>query len=115
MSASICEVISLLTLLQYFNIDHVGSVELRCDNQFTLSLSKNPIFHHKTMHVELDVHFIREKVASGVLALIYVEITDQLENLFTKALPSPQLYNLLGKMILLDILSLQTHLEWECE
>lgn len=56
--------------------DHVGSLELRYNNQSAICLSKNPVFHNKTKHVKIDVHFIREKVGGGILALVYVRTTN---------------------------------------
>lgn len=67
MSASTCEIMWLLTLLKDFSIDHVGVVELKSDNQSPLCLSKNLVYHDHTKHVELDIHFICEKVAVGVI------------------------------------------------
>lgn len=75
MSAGNCELIWLLNLLKDLNITALKPIELRSDNKFALSLSKNPVFHDRTKHVEMDILFIREKVTSGLLAPVYVPTT----------------------------------------
>lgn len=57
-----CEIIWLITLLKDFNVVHTCPALLYCDSQSAIHLTKNPIFHERTKHVELDCHFVREKV-----------------------------------------------------
>ena len=57
-----------------------------CDNTGAKALIDNPIFHSRTKHIEVDIHFIREKVANKVLEVRYVPTKLQKVDLFTKAL-----------------------------
>jgi hypothetical protein len=50
-------------------------------------LSANPIFHARTKHIEVDFHFVRERVAQGLLKIQFVSTGDQVADGFTKALP----------------------------
>jgi histone deacetylase 1/2 len=64
---------------------------LLCDNLSAVSLSHNPVLHSKTKHLELDIHFVQEKVISKQLNVLHVPGTDQLADPLTKPL-SPTHY-----------------------
>jgi hypothetical protein len=51
-------------------------------------LSANPVQHRRTKHIELDIHFVREKVALGALRVLHVPSSSQFVDIFTKGLPS---------------------------
>jgi hypothetical protein len=59
-----------------------------CDNISILSLSTNPVQYQRTKHVEIDLHFVREKVAIGQICVLHVLTTSQFTDIFTKGLPS---------------------------
>ena len=52
-----------------------------CDNQATLHIDSNSVFHEMTKHIELDCHFIREKIASRCMTISFVNSSDQLVSL----------------------------------
>jgi hypothetical protein len=51
-------------------------------------MSRNPVHHRRTKHIELDIHFVREKVALGELRVTHIPSARQLADIFTKGLPS---------------------------
>ena len=61
---------------------------LWCDNVSALALASNPIFHARTKYIEVDYHFVREKVLNRDMIIKYISTLDQLVDLFTKSLPS---------------------------
>lgn len=59
-----------------------------CDNVSAVYMSHNPVHHRRTKHIELDIHFVCEKVALGQVRVHHVPSERQLANVFTKALNS---------------------------
>jgi hypothetical protein len=59
-----------------------------CDNISVVYLSTNPIQHQRTKHVEIDLHFVREKVAIGQVCVLHVPTISQFADIFMKGLPS---------------------------
>jgi len=57
-----------------------------CDNKSAISLTANPILHARTKHIEVDFHFVREKVSSGSIRIQYISTHLQLADIFTKSL-----------------------------
>ena len=60
------------------------------NNQSAISLAKNSILHQRTKHVEIQAHFIREKVLDGIIHLEYCPSTLNFVDLFTKPLLEAQ-------------------------
>ncbi|KAL7607916.1 hypothetical protein Lser_V15G11989 [Lactuca serriola] len=58
-----------------------------CDNVSAVYLSGNPVQHQRTKHIEMDIHFVREKVAIGQIRVLHIPFTYQYADIFTKGLP----------------------------
>ncbi|KAK8951096.1 putative cyclic nucleotide-gated ion channel 19 [Platanthera zijinensis] len=89
-------VVSELTWLESF-LDDLGvklssPATLFCDSQAVIHNTKNPVFHERTKHIEVDCHFIREKVQLKKIELAHVPAAQQVADILTKALPR-HLYN----------------------
>ncbi|KAL4555610.1 hypothetical protein LXL04_038234 [Taraxacum kok-saghyz] len=80
------------------SVPNVTPISVKCDSQAAIYIAKNPVFHERTKHVELDCHFVREKLQNGLISLQYVPTQVQLADLFTKNLPSKDHYRLLSKL-----------------
>jgi hypothetical protein len=59
-----------------------------CDNISVMYLSNNPVQHQRTKHVQIDLHFVREKVTIGQVRVLHVPTTSQFADVLTKGLPS---------------------------
>jgi hypothetical protein len=59
-----------------------------CDNVSTMYLFTNPVQHQRTKHVEIDLHFVRDRVAMGDVRVLHVPNTSQFADIFTMGLPS---------------------------
>jgi len=56
------------------------------DNQSAIALSRNPVFHDRSKHIDVRYHFIWECVDEGGIVLSYTETEQQLADVLTKAL-----------------------------
>jgi hypothetical protein len=80
------EVIWIQTLLQELGIRSPPAAKLWCDNIGAKYLSANPVFHARTKYIEIDYHFVRERVFNKLLEIEYISTGDQVADGFTKAL-----------------------------
>ncbi|KAL3630958.1 hypothetical protein CASFOL_023942 [Castilleja foliolosa] len=87
---SLAQLTSEISWIQYIlkelHVEQVSVPKMWIDNQSAIYLSSNPILHARTKHIELDCHFIREKVAAGLVEINYVPSCDQNADILTKAL-----------------------------
>ncbi|GKC10677.1 ribonuclease H-like domain-containing protein [Tanacetum coccineum] len=60
-----------------------------CDNVSTVCMSANPIQHQRTKHIEIGIHFVRDKVAAGHVRVLHVPSRFQYADIFTKGLLYP--------------------------
>ena len=103
MTLTIYELIWLRHLLQEFRFGKDEQIKLICDNQAALHIASNPVFHERTKYIEVDCHFIREKIASGCMATSFVNSNDQLADIFTKSLRGPRIKYICNKLGAYDI------------
>ena len=65
-----------------------------CDNTSAINLSKNPIQHSRTRHIEIRHHFLRDHVQKGDISLNFDSTEKQLADIFTKPLNEEQFIKL---------------------
>ena len=99
----VCERMWLKRLLEDLKIKIDGPVKILCDNKSAISMAKDPVQHDKTKHVEIDRHFLSEKIEEKVIYLLYVSSADQAADIFTKPLPRQLFSNNCSKLALIDI------------
>ena len=80
-------------ILSEYNVTQ-DAMTLFCDNLNAINISKNPIQHSRTKHVDIRHHFIRELMEDKVIKLEHVSTENRLVDIFTKALDVAQLENL---------------------
>jgi len=92
------EAIWLQTLLKELGFEQKLPTTLFEDNQSAVALANNPVFHARSKHIDIQFHYVREKVASKEIALRYVATDDMNADIFTKPLPGPRHAELVKKL-----------------
>ncbi|XP_019151774.1 PREDICTED: uncharacterized protein LOC109148479 [Ipomoea nil] len=103
MAVGTCELLWLKNLLTELQIFTKESMKLICDNQAALHIASNPVFHQRTKHIEIDCHFVRDKVNSGDITTSFIGSNNQLADIFTKALRSHRIEYICNKLGAYDI------------
>ena len=86
MADATAEVMWLQTVLQELRIPCPKSARIWCDNIGAKYLASNPVFHGRMKHVEVDYHFVRDRVSKKLLEVRFISTNDQVADSFTKAL-----------------------------
>jgi len=84
------EAIWLRRLLVELGFKQTAATTIFEDNQSCIALAKNPVHHARTKHIDIQHHFVREKVESGDVKLIYMSTGDMVADTLTKPLPGPK-------------------------
>ncbi|RVW61832.1 Retrovirus-related Pol polyprotein from transposon RE2 [Vitis vinifera] len=90
-------------LLKELHISLPTAPTIWCDNSGTLALASNPVFHARTKHIEVDFHFIREKVANRDISLQFIGSYDQPTDIFTKGLSLARFCLLRDKLMVVSL------------
>ena len=101
------QAIWLRFVLSDFGEEHVEPTTILCDNTSAIAITKNPVHHHKTRHINRRFHFIRDALQNGEIDLMYCKTEEQVADILTKALAKDRFEYLRKK---LGVISAQ-HLE----
>lgn len=85
---AVAESCSLRNLLLEMERPLTQATIVYCDNVSAVYLSTNPVQHQRTKHIEIDIHFVREKVHMGTVRVLHIPSSLQYADIFTKGLPS---------------------------
>ena len=94
----VAELAWLSRLLHELTVEDITPIPLKCDNQAAIYIAKNPVYHDRTKHIELDCHFVRHKLLEGLISLTHVHTTMQLADILTKPLSGPSHHSIMSKL-----------------
>lgn len=103
-----CELTWLLCLFKDLNVTIPTPITILCDNIYAIALASNPVQHARTKHIELDCHFVRDKIKSSHILPSYIPTRSQAADVLTKALPKALHYTCLSKFSICDPFTLPT-------
>ncbi|KAL1197304.1 Retrovirus-related Pol polyprotein from transposon RE1 [Cardamine amara subsp. amara] len=85
---TVAETFWIRNLLLELHIPMTKATLIFCDNISSVYMSNNPVQHQRTKHVEIDLHFVCEKVALGQVKVLHIPSSLQNADIFTKGLPT---------------------------
>ena len=103
--ASCCtQVIWMKQILEDLLVKYEDPIGIHCDNTSAINISKNLVMHSKTKHILIKYIFLREKVSQKMVKLEYIDMKEQIADIFTKPLPKDTFEHLRNN---LGVISLQ--------
>lgn len=84
MAIGVCELLWLKNLMKDLGFSQRTAMNLYCDNKSAIEIAHNPVQHDRTKHVEVNRHFIKEKLEAGIIQFPFVKsefLFSQLERL----------------------------------
>lgn len=79
-ASAVSEITWLAGLFAELNVPICKPITVLSDSKSAIQLAANPIFHERTKHIEIDCHFIRDKVKTGEVKTMYVPTQNQVAN-----------------------------------
>jgi hypothetical protein len=102
-AASSCsQVLWIKNQLEDYSVRYT-KIPILCDNTSAINLSKNPIHHSRSKHIEIKHHFIRDHVQKGEIELIFIDTENQLADIFTKPLVEDRFNFLRDKLSIISL------------
>jgi len=77
MAATTSELKWLKAVLASLGVTHDESMKLHCDSQAALHIARNPVFHERTKHIQVDCHFVRDEIMIGNIQPLFVPTQNQ--------------------------------------
>ena len=99
----ICDAIWIKRSFEDLKISMSLLMKIYCDNKVVIPIAHNPILHDRTKYIEVDKHFIKEKIENVLICVSYVPSAQQVANILTKGLHKGQFELLVNKLAMEDI------------
>ncbi|GJW01781.1 ribonuclease H-like domain-containing protein [Tanacetum coccineum] len=84
----VAETTWLRNLLRELHTPLLSDTLVYCDNVSAIYMTANPVQHQRTKHIEIDIHFVRDMIARGLVRVLHVPSRYQYADIFTKGPPS---------------------------
>ncbi|CAL9017404.1 unnamed protein product [Prunus brigantina] len=99
----VCELLWLRRLLRDLGFGPQKPMDMYCDNKAAIAIAHNPVQHDRTKHVEVDRHFVKEKLDAEIISFPFISSEYQLADVLTKAVSTTVFLNSLDKLGMRDI------------
>ena len=95
--SSCSQLVWMKQMLKEYDVEQ-DALTLYCDNMSAINISKNPVQHSKTKHIDIRHHYIRDLVENKIVILEHVGAKELIANIFTKALDAVLFEKLRGML-----------------
>lgn len=102
-AAGACQGVWLSRLIADLMGRDVQKFKLLVDNKSAIELSKNPVFHERSKHIDTRFHYIRECVRNGQVEIEHVRTDNQLADILTKALSRIRFVELRQRLGIIEV------------
>ena len=96
---TIAEALWVKMTLEEMGIVRKESIKIFIDNEAARKMAENPVNHERTKHIDIQYHFIRQVVSSGVVDLYYINTKKNISDLLTKAVKRSTFQRLVGSLV----------------
>ena len=83
--------------------DYELPMKLFCNNKAAISITNNPVQHDRTKQVEIDRHFIKERLDNGSIYIPYIPLSQQVSDILNKRLLRQSFDSCVSQLGLIDI------------
>ncbi|KAJ3525782.1 hypothetical protein NMY22_g10431 [Coprinellus aureogranulatus] len=97
------QVLWFCSLFSKLHLPQPSTSTIFSDNQAAIAIAHHPEFHSRTKHINIALHFLRDHVMAGRLNTVYINMRDNLADIFTKALPRPAFEDFVYRIGLLPL------------
>jgi hypothetical protein len=98
----VTQLVWLKHMLSDYGLDS-DTLLMFCDNLSAISISRNPVQHSRTKHIDIRHHFLRDMVEDKIINIEHIETTNQLADMFTKPLDSERFFSLRKSLGMCDM------------
>ena len=89
-TSAACHCVWLRGMLQELNVVSRECVDIMCDNNSAIKLSRNPVMHRRTKHIDVRYHYLRNLSNEGVMKLVFCGTKEQVADVLTKPIKLDQ-------------------------
>ena len=86
MASTVAEVTWIIGLFRALDMPLTLPVVIHSDSIAAIQIASNPIFYERTKHIDIDCHFVREKIQRGIVFIQHLATTEQLADVLNKCL-----------------------------
>jgi hypothetical protein len=99
----ICELLLIRKFLTELDIESKSEMKLFCDNKAAINISHNLVQHDRTKYIEIDRHFIKEKIEVKIISMSFLRSNEQLADVLTKPFSSKIFNETIDRLRMKDI------------